>query len=249
MQTASFFIDDKALFGSYPTSETVVQLENMGVRHFVNLTINTEKKISPYTTQYSYIQYPIKDNNIPEHSIEFTSFIYKLCSIISNLPKGELIYIHCKGGHGRSGVVVSCIVALYFNITPRRALMHTRACHAERLEMRDIWRRIGSPQTGFQQKFVYDSFKTTYIDPTHPLALESDNVIVIKNVGVFTNALHALQKTSLSLDEIVRLRMEQYPELIKLLSDTFLTRLQCNCYRGQELQDTLVKLRHSYYKV
>tara|TARA_A100001015_G_scaffold310205_1_gene411142 strand:+ start:1722 stop:1895 length:174 start_codon:yes stop_codon:yes gene_type:complete len=54
MEKASFFIKDKCLFGSYPTQIAVNDLENKGVRHFIDLTNEFERKIIPYTTKYNY---------------------------------------------------------------------------------------------------------------------------------------------------------------------------------------------------
>ena len=38
MNYCSYFIKDKALFGSYPTQQSVEELEQEGVRYFVDLT-------------------------------------------------------------------------------------------------------------------------------------------------------------------------------------------------------------------
>ena len=45
MEYASFFITDKALFGSFPTQAQVEELESTGVRYFVDLTNPNESKI------------------------------------------------------------------------------------------------------------------------------------------------------------------------------------------------------------
>ena len=38
MNNCSYFIKDRAMFGSYPTQEAVQELEHEGVIYFVNLT-------------------------------------------------------------------------------------------------------------------------------------------------------------------------------------------------------------------
>ena len=66
MDNASFFIKNRALFGSFPTQESVDELEKNGVRYFINLTdLTIEKNIIPYKTNYVYFNYPIIDNYIP----------------------------------------------------------------------------------------------------------------------------------------------------------------------------------------
>jgi protein tyrosine phosphatase len=156
MDRSSYFIKDKALFGSFPTKDAVAELEKEGVRYFIDLTFPDENNITPYFTKYMYISFPIKDRYYPENKSEFTEFILKIAHIIVNLNGDEKIYIHCKGGHGRSGIVVSILLYHLFNLTPENALEHTKKSHNNRLVMRDKWRKIGSPQTYYQKVFVHN---------------------------------------------------------------------------------------------
>ena len=99
MDNSSYFIKDRALFGSFPSQESVLELEENGVRYFVDLTdISKEKKIFAYSTKYTYINYSIDDHSIPNDIITFSAFIIKISNIIKNLKKDERVYIHCKGG-------------------------------------------------------------------------------------------------------------------------------------------------------
>ena len=167
MNTSSFFIKNRALFGSYPTQETVDELEEICVRYFVDLTYKGEKKITEYTTKYNYIRYPIPDRKIPEDWKTFTEFILKLSSTIRHLKskdddKHELLYLHCKGGHGRSGVVVACLLCYMGNYFPEKALELTSHYHSKRKNMREIWRTMGAPQNHVQKNFVYRFFEPIY---------------------------------------------------------------------------------------
>lgn len=159
MDRSSYFIPDKAMFGSFPSQESVDELEKEGVRFFINLTHENEKKITPYYTNYTYITFPIIDRQVPSNWKEFACFLIKLSDIIFQLKKKELIYIHCKGGHGRSGVVVACLMCYMFSMSPEDALKHTTKSHAMRSVMRDRWRKLGSPQTLHQKNFVYKFFE------------------------------------------------------------------------------------------
>lgn len=154
MNKTSFFIEDKALFGGHPTQEHVTVLEEFGVRHFIDLTYDNEFNIIPYQTKYNHISYPINDLSVPTDCFTFTQFIYQICEIIINLKEDEKIYVHCKGGHGRSGIVVACILHELVFKDVDEALEHTMIAHSKRLEMRLKWRIIGSPQTDEQKKFV-----------------------------------------------------------------------------------------------
>jgi len=158
MESSSYFIKDKALFGSFPTQQSVYELEKEGVTNFIDLTFHDEKKIVPYITTQNYINFPIVDQNIPTDLQDFSRFILQSSKIIRELQIGEKVYIHCKGGHGRSGIIVACILCYIFSLSPYESLQYTTQCHNNRKNMRERWRKIGSPQTYSQKKFVYKSF-------------------------------------------------------------------------------------------
>ena len=164
MESSSYFIKDKAMFGSFPTQQSVNELEREGVKHFVDLTFHDEKKIIPYVTAHQYINFPIVDQNIPTDLYLFSKFILRVSKIIKDLQFGEKVYIHCKGGHGRSGIIVACILCYIFSLSPYESLQYTTRCHNNRKNMRERWRKIGSPQTYYQKKFVYKSFHPVNIN-------------------------------------------------------------------------------------
>jgi predicted NAD-dependent protein-ADP-ribosyltransferase YbiA (DUF1768 family) len=201
MQRCSFFIEGKALFGSFPTQEQVTALEEMGVRSFFDLTSKEETKITPYTTKYKYVRYPIQDRKTPRDWVSFARLIVDICKDIKSLGEGEKVYIHCKGGHGRSGVIVACVLCHYLGIKPEEALELTNKYHADRPEMRDKWRKIGSPQGKRQKDFVCKFFKPIYYHGNHEqdysygFGNASNHSIELPGVGVFKNAYlayHAL---------------------------------------------------------
>lgn len=200
MERCSYFIQDKALFGSFPTQEQVYELERYGVRCFIDLTNTDERKITPYTTQYKYIKYPIADRKIPENWKSFAQLIIETRRVIENLNNNEKIYVHCKGGHGRSGIFVACILCYYYNIPPEEALKRTNDYHSKRPEMREKWRKLGSPQGKKQKDFVYKFFRPLRYDRqvTHfGFITGMDNFtnhsVTIPGIGTFPNAYFAFQ--------------------------------------------------------
>jgi protein-tyrosine phosphatase len=162
MDYSSEFIKDKALFGSYPSQENIEDFENIGVRYFIDLTCPSDN-LTPYTTRHKYIKYSIPDQKVPTNWKSFSHFIISISDIILSLKDDEKIYIHCKGGHGRSGVVVSCILCYMYNISPQEALETTSSCHFKRKIMKEKWRKIGSPQTRLQKNFVFKFFEPLYV--------------------------------------------------------------------------------------
>ena len=159
MNKSSYFIPSKALFGSYPDEDAVKELEQNGVVLFVNLTTSSEK-LYDYTknTDALCLHYPIIDRKIPTDVISFSKFIISVVNHINQLKANEKVYIHCKGGHGRAGVVVACLLCYIFKMDPTDALVLTTNYHSQRKIMRQHWRTIGSPQTIQQKNFVIKMF-------------------------------------------------------------------------------------------
>jgi len=162
-KTSAFFITDKCLFGSYPTQIQIEELEEWGVDIIVNLTKQGEKKIEPYITSKKLIHFEISDNSVPE-SKKIPQFCSLIIYLVKMINSGKKIYIHCKGGHGRSGVLVACIFCYKYNMKVSQSLYMTNQCHltrsvhARRPHMNNYWISKGSPQTETQKKFVIDMF-------------------------------------------------------------------------------------------
>jgi hypothetical protein len=207
MERSSEFVKDKALFGGFPIQNEVDMFENNGIRYFINLACLEEKGINPYITKYNYIHYPIKDRRVPTNWKTFSQFIIKVGDIIKNLPTGEKVYIHCKGGHGRSGTVVACLLCYIFNIPPSDALTDTNIYHSNRKEMREKWRRLGSPQTRSQKHFVSKFFEPFFIYNNYTkyfsegFSNDSDLSVMIPGLGLFPNATSAFAASINPLEE------------------------------------------------
>lgn len=200
MDNSSYFIKNRALFGSFPSKESVEELENNGIKYFINLTEPDEKKITPYSTTQTYISYPIKDNNIPTNIVTFSAFIINISNIVKNLNNDEKIYIHCRGGHSRSALVVACLLCYIFNLTPSQSLEYTTKCHGTRKNMRDRWRKVSAPQNYIQIKFVYKFFEPLkfYKHNKHNVFTygfsNMSGYPVTTELGVFDNAQSAYEK-------------------------------------------------------
>jgi ribA/ribD-fused uncharacterized protein len=199
MDRCSQFIKNRALFGCFPTQEAVEELESHGVRYFIDLTTGIEDKTTPYTTTYKYMNYPIIDRRSPQNWRTFAVFILQVADIITKLKHDEFVYIHCKGGHGRSGVVVACLLCYLFSITPETALERTTKYHSKRSVMRDKWRELGSPQTRSQKSFVYRFFEPIRLYRVYKsghmegLTNFSQHELTIPKLGTFPTAEAAFQ--------------------------------------------------------
>ncbi len=157
MDNSTYFIENKALFGSYPTNEDVKYFESIGVKYFVDLT--EIDKLPPYELSINsvFIKYPIPDMKIPTNNLQFCSFLVYLENIIRK-NDGYKMYIHCRGGNGRAGIVVACLLARYQSLTALDALQLTLKYHSERKNLKLKWKLIGAPQTIWQKNFVIKIF-------------------------------------------------------------------------------------------
>lgn len=121
---------------------------------FVNLTSNLELK-SKQNFKYhlklpsdvQFIHFPIKDM-----SVENDDLTLELVDKIINLSKTHIIYIHCKGGHGRAGVVSGLIVhKLYPEMTYTEVLEYIQKQH----RTRKVKPYLSTPQTANQFNQLY----------------------------------------------------------------------------------------------
>jgi hypothetical protein len=166
---ASMIENYKIFFGGYPCQEWFDDLIKNNVVLFINLTLDLEMKkynLFPYYKLLSskqYIHYPIIDNGIPQCLHSFQLFINQLIQMNQNLKKDEKIYIHCKGGHGRSGLVVACLLSNLLNINPETALHITTMSHSIRPNLKPKYKNIKCPQIFSQRKYVMDFCKPIFI--------------------------------------------------------------------------------------
>lgn len=165
MIKASFFIDKKALFGGYPNMYEVQYLQAFGVKWFVDLTHTDEKNIFLYNYLVdNWINYPIQDGHVPENKKTFTIFLLMIKMILESLKPGEKIYLHCRGGHGRSSLVAACILCLVTQIPTEESLERVKICHNMRPALRHKWLICKSPMNAAQRKYVESYFGHLWLD-------------------------------------------------------------------------------------
>ena len=77
--------------------------------------------------------------------------VLELCQrLIGLLRDDHILYVHCWGGHGRTGTVIAIIIGLLYGWSGQQAL---DAC-SERHEQRRVWKGISSPQSPAQCRQV-----------------------------------------------------------------------------------------------
>lgn len=162
MNRCSYFIENRALFGCFPDKDAIPELLENNVKIFVDLTTPDENIPHNDGDHLSRISFPIEDKKYPRDWIAFSQFLIRIEKEINSLKNDEKLYLHCRGGHGRSGIVVACLLCRMRNITPEKALELTNTFHNNRKEMKEKWRKIGSPQNQHQKDFVIKFFRDYY---------------------------------------------------------------------------------------
>ena len=66
------------------------------------------------------------------------------------------MYIHCKGGHGRSGVVAGYLYGITNNLSYCEVLEELKKAHNRRKIVNTKCRRLGCPQTRCQKEQFYN---------------------------------------------------------------------------------------------
>jgi protein-tyrosine phosphatase len=159
-------IPGKFLAGEYPRTEDretslkkIQSLLASGIRHIIDLTepgeinrsgiplLEYRPLLETFKLPLHVTRYPIRDKGIAEKS--YVKAI--LDEIDETMGKGTSLYLHCWGGHGRTGLVVGCWLARHGLGQSRQIFEHMRSL---RNRMKDGWK--DSPETEGQKKMVLD---------------------------------------------------------------------------------------------
>lgn len=171
----SCLIKDKLYFGPFPNQNMIDKMKEENFNFIVNLTMddeniiqfnqeeNQETKEEIYKLPKNmYLSYQIEDNGVPECPLSYSSFISKLYDIYK---KDKKIYIHCRGGHGRSGMVsVSLVSNIYPNKNIKEIIDAVNKSHIDRIILRNKWKKKQAPFNYNQYQFLLKVHKNIYIN-------------------------------------------------------------------------------------
>lgn len=93
-----------------------------------------------------FVFFPIVDCAIANDS----SVLQLAQDLCGRLMRGETMYVHCWGGHGRTGTVVSIMLGLLYGLAPLDAMRWVQFCH----DLRITPMGVSSPQTEQQRQQV-----------------------------------------------------------------------------------------------
>jgi protein-tyrosine phosphatase len=133
--------DLDALFGQFQATVFVSLMEDFEYTRFhIGGLFNEVKARGSHV-----LHYPIVDVSVPTNAATFRVLIE---TIRTHLQAGEHIFVHCKGGLGRTGLVVACLL-VRLGHSAERAVQITRET------------RKGTIQTPSQERWVYDYARRT----------------------------------------------------------------------------------------
>ena len=115
----SYKVDDRIYAGEYPAtaneklgSRDIDRFIRFGITHFIDLTESGE--LLPYTQwlhkEQTHIRFAIRDCGVPTTE-KTAQLIKKITTILKE--KENKIYIHCRGGIGRTGTIAACYYATF----------------------------------------------------------------------------------------------------------------------------------------
>jgi len=94
----------------------------------------------------SFVHFPIRDCGISDDDRVFD--LAK--SLVKAISQGEVLYMHCWGGHGRTGTLVSIMLSIMYGLDAKQSMMRCQYAH----DMRQYPVDVGSPQTQSQRDQV-----------------------------------------------------------------------------------------------
>ena len=157
IENCYWVVPGRLLAGEYPRTreeassrDKIDALSCAGVTAFIDLT-EEDEGLLPYAhllQAASHQRFRVPDGSVPG-SVEVTASI--LDAIDEHIQSGRMVYLHCWGGVGRTGVIVGCWLA-----------RHGYQGDAALSRLRELWRqcsnsaRKASPETIQQAQYIVD---------------------------------------------------------------------------------------------
>ena len=110
-------IPGRLLAGEYPgdpddsqVRQRLKRLGGVGIDSFIDLT--EEGELPPYRLllpkHTQYLRSPIVDTRVPNNVAQTRELLY---AIRAGLARDRRVYVHCRAGIGRTGLVIGCFLA------------------------------------------------------------------------------------------------------------------------------------------
>lgn len=131
---SNWIIPGRLLCGGAP-HEYIGSLVRAGVTCFVSL--QSKGEAHPYrdgvlklNASAVFDSQPIMDQSVTADGL----VVALAARILRRVRDGECVYVHCKGGHGRTGTVCSIVLGLAYSLDGPRSLLTLQALHDLRMQ-------------------------------------------------------------------------------------------------------------------
>jgi len=166
------FIPGRAYFGALPSTPLYEELihqhkvtfiinllpleEQRYCQRFIKSTFDISSK------KCKFLRFPIRDHDVPFSEIELKQLLGSILAWWFSSKSNERLFIHCRGGHGRSALIASILLFILFPcLSPSKILHHITSCHHSRKGMRQKYYKIQCPHS-ITQKYYFHHFTQKY---------------------------------------------------------------------------------------
>ena len=175
---------------------------NIGIRPYLKDLLHITSKVELYRQEKNdpyfepaiakpddieFLHFPIKDCKTAS-DLQVYSFCFELAR---RLVAGEKLYIHCWGGHGRTGTIVSILLSILYKYDAQSTMHYCQFVH----DLRKAYIQVPSPQTQTQRnqvcRIVDVIGRTSLYASSHQILPQfyhnqysnsSNNVLIPKNI-------------------------------------------------------------------
>ena len=123
-----------------------------------------------------WLHLPIKDVSVPNAQFE-KLWDESVASIYRRLDQGEKILVHCRGGLGRTGLVVARLLMAY-GITADDAIKQVRSARAGAIETKEQEAYVQSQPIGIHQIITTEERFIGCLIPIPPSKYDHEQVIM-----------------------------------------------------------------------
>jgi len=148
---SNWVIPGYLMAGAYPNKEEIKQILDKGINVFVSLQhelggLNAPRYEACLPEDIIFEHLPIPDRKTTDDNLVIP-FVQKLAKYIQD---EKILYVHCWGGHGRTGTIVSILLHLLWKINPEESMAYCQKTH----DLRKLPVTISSPETPDQREQV-----------------------------------------------------------------------------------------------
>ncbi|KAL6050485.1 MAP kinase phosphatase 6 [Balamuthia mandrillaris] len=137
------------------------ELERQGTLYYYRAKQMLEenpKAFAQRSDDLQYVHFPIYDRGVADDEV--------VISLVNDLRRwmhnGEKIYLHCRGGHGRTGTIVSILFGKHYGLSPQEAMDLCQRYHDTREDVSsNAAANFRSPESNPQRSQVFRILSST----------------------------------------------------------------------------------------